>query len=187
MTNEIYLKIWNSAFLPIIISLRSIYFKCLWNVLYWKLTQSLSKSYPGVCLRTRFFSVSRAKLQLWSLLQFCCSRHFLLACSNLSQFLGRKNVYISLWWLKVLWFVYCWMFLMDVGYIQYYYQRVCRYQVIDYFEKKGKPLIVLFSFHLVAYSRVRSSLRWHYWFVCSHYRWIWLPCAVRSLCGQCLL
>ena len=23
-----------------------------------------------------------------------------------------------------------------------------------------------------------------YRFVCSHYRWIWLPCAVRSLCGQ---
>ena len=60
------------------------------SVLYWKLTQSLSKSYPGVCL------VSRAKLQLWSLLQFCCSRHFLLACSNLSQFLGRKHVYISM-------------------------------------------------------------------------------------------
>jgi hypothetical protein len=37
----------------------------------------------------------------------------------------------------------------------------------------------------VASSRVRSSLRWRYWFVCSHYRWIWLPCAVRSLCGQC--
>jgi hypothetical protein len=27
------------------------------------------------------------------------------------------------------------MFLMDFGYIQYYYQRV-----IDYFEKKDKPL-----------------------------------------------
>ena len=105
------------------------------SVLYWKLTRALSKSYPGVCLRTRFFSVSRAKLQLWSLLQFYCSQHFLLACSNLSQFLGRKNVYIqvSLWWLKI--FVYCWMFLMDFGYIQYYYQRV-----IDYFEKKDKPL-----------------------------------------------
>ena len=29
------------------------------------------------------------------------------------------------------------------------------------------------------------SLRWRYRFICSHYRWIWLPCAVRSLCGQC--
>ena len=29
------------------------------SVLYWKLTQSLSKSYPGVCLRTRFLLVVR--------------------------------------------------------------------------------------------------------------------------------
>jgi hypothetical protein len=27
----------------------------------------------------------------------------------------------------------------------------------------------------VASSRFRSSLWWRYWFVCSHYRWIWLP------------
>jgi hypothetical protein len=32
------------------------------SVLYWKLTQSLSKSYPGVFLRTRFLLI--AKLQL---------------------------------------------------------------------------------------------------------------------------
>jgi hypothetical protein len=75
--------------------------------------QTLSRSVLAHCQ----VLVNRAKLQLWSLLQFCCSRHYLLACSNLSQVLGRKNVYISLWWLKVLWFVYCWMFLMDVGYI----------------------------------------------------------------------
>jgi hypothetical protein len=42
----------------------------------------------------------------WSLLQFCCSRHFLLACSNLSQFLGRKcfdlfTVGCS-WWMLVI-------------------------------------------------------------------------------------
>jgi hypothetical protein len=29
------------------------------SVLYWKLTQSLSKSYPGVCLRTRFLLIAR--------------------------------------------------------------------------------------------------------------------------------
>jgi hypothetical protein len=29
------------------------------------------------------------------------------------------------------------------------------------------------------------SLRWRYRFICSHYRWIWLPWAIRSLCGQC--
>ena len=92
-------------------------------------------------------------------------------------------MFISLWWLKVLWFVYCWMFLMDVGYIQYYYQRVWL-PGHWLFWKEGQAF-VLFSFHLVASSRVRSSLRWRDWFVCSHDRWIWLPCAVRSLCGQC--
>ena len=29
------------------------------SVLYWKLTRSLSKSYPGVCLRTRFLLVAK--------------------------------------------------------------------------------------------------------------------------------
>ena len=29
------------------------------SVLYWKLTQSLSKSYPGVCLHTKFLLVAR--------------------------------------------------------------------------------------------------------------------------------
>jgi hypothetical protein len=60
-------------------------------------------------------------------------------------------ILIIYYWLKVLWFVYCWMFLMDVGYIQYYYQRVWL-PGHWLFWKEGQAF-VFFSFHLVASSR----------------------------------